>query len=370
MLISVGTSAVPCSSISAMMSSVMPVPCSMQSMPALIRPGSASSPNTCAVTRAPSRVGRGDRLDEDVIAPQRREIAGAPVDPVADQLDPAVAAAGLLATSAGSCDSSSISIGRPGMYRLGRAMAAGADDARQVVALVEAAGVDGRPGVAQQQGARVALDLGLAMASSASVAATGPSPTWQWASTRPGMIQPPVRTPEHGLGAGDRLGAEHAVEPTHRSTGSPSGSPLTANAGGPSSRSATSAGNLSLREVEVVEAGRQLVETLRHVRQVREARRAWRPGDAERAARTFGGVGPRPPFLPFLFLPLDLAGVLRPNGMPIWPAIADIILRASKKRSTSWLTSATFTPEPLAMRSRREPLMILGSRARPASCRG
>ena len=53
MLISVGTSAVPCSTISSMVSSVSPVPCSMQSMPALISPGSASSPNTCAVTRAP-----------------------------------------------------------------------------------------------------------------------------------------------------------------------------------------------------------------------------------------------------------------------------------------------------------------------------
>nr|CRL67694.1 hypothetical protein CPGR_00546 [Mycolicibacterium malmesburyense] len=53
MLISVGTSAVPCSTIRSMVSSVRPVPCSMQSMPALIRPGSASSLNTWAVTRAP-----------------------------------------------------------------------------------------------------------------------------------------------------------------------------------------------------------------------------------------------------------------------------------------------------------------------------
>ncbi|CNX06125.1 Uncharacterised protein [Mycobacterium tuberculosis] len=36
-----------------MVSSVRPVPCSMQSMPALIKPGSASSLKTCAVTRAP-----------------------------------------------------------------------------------------------------------------------------------------------------------------------------------------------------------------------------------------------------------------------------------------------------------------------------
>jgi hypothetical protein len=61
---------------------------------------------------------------------------------------------------------------------------------------------------------------------------------------------------------------------------------------------------------------------------------------------------------------------LRPNGIPIWPAICDIILRASKNRSTSWLTSETVTPEPLAMRSRREALMIFGSARSAASCRG
>ena len=49
---------------------------------------------------------------------------------------------------------------------------------------------------------------------------------------------------------------------------------------------------------------------------------------------------------------------LRPN----WLAICPIIFFASKKRSTSWLTSATFTPEPLAMRLRRDALRIFGSR--------
>ena len=38
-----------------------------------------------------------------------------------------------------------------------------------------------------------------------------------------------------------------------------------------------------------------------------------------------------------------------------------IILRASKKRSTSMLTSVTVRPEPLAMRDRREPSMSFGS---------
>ncbi len=36
-------------------------------------------------------------------------------------------------------------------------------------------------------------------------------------------------------------------------------------------------------------------------------------------------------------------------GMPLAPSMDDIILRASKKRSTSWLTSDTMTPEPLAI---------------------
>lgn len=65
------------------------------------------------------------------------------------------------------------------------------------------------------------------------------------------------------------------------------------------------------------------------------------------------------PFL--LFLP-PLRLLLRLMApMPMRPAMDDIILRASKKRSTSWLTSDTATPEPLAIRSRREALMIFGS---------
>ena len=50
-------------------------------------------------------------------------------------------------------------------------------------------------------------------------------------------------------------------------------------------------------------------------------------------------------------------------GMPGAPpprAIDSIILRASKNRSTSWLTSDTWRPEPAAMRARREPSMIFG----------
>ena len=48
-------------------------------------------------------------------------------------------------------------------------------------------------------------------------------------------------------------------------------------------------------------------------------------------------------------------------GMPPPWAIRDIILRASKNRSTRLFTALTSTPEPLAIRARREPLMIVGS---------
>lgn len=49
-----------------------------------------------------------------------------------------------------------------------------------------------------------------------------------------------------------------------------------------------------------------------------------------------------------------------PGRPPPW-AMRDIILRASKNRSTSPLTALTSTPEPLAIRARREPLMMVGS---------
>lgn len=42
------------------------------------------------------------------------------------------------------------------------------------------------------------------------------------------------------------------------------------------------------------------------------------------------------------------------------PAIWPIIFCACAKRSSNWLTSVTLTPEPLAMRTRREALMIFG----------
>src|SRR5690606_3597240 len=74
--------------------------------------------------------------------------------------------------------------------------------------------------------------------------------------------------------------------------------------------------------------------------------------------RTLGWVGPF--FLPFLpFLPLRVL-LTRLTPRPNPPAICCIILRASKNRLTRSLTSRTCTPDPRAMRSRRDALMILG----------
>ena len=49
----VGTSAVPRSTMASIRSVDRPVPCSMQSMPPSIRPGRTASPKQCAVTFAP-----------------------------------------------------------------------------------------------------------------------------------------------------------------------------------------------------------------------------------------------------------------------------------------------------------------------------
>ncbi|KXO90477.1 hypothetical protein AXK61_07610 [Tsukamurella pseudospumae] len=52
--IMVGTSPIPFSTMVSMVSAVSPEPCSIASTPAASRPGRASSPKTCAVTRAPA----------------------------------------------------------------------------------------------------------------------------------------------------------------------------------------------------------------------------------------------------------------------------------------------------------------------------
>ena len=85
---------------SAIMSSVRPVPCSMQSMPAATSSGTDSSPKQCAVTRAPSSCARAMAAASDVGRPAGRQVARVAVDPVADELHPAVAAGAWRATSA------------------------------------------------------------------------------------------------------------------------------------------------------------------------------------------------------------------------------------------------------------------------------
>ena len=59
--------------------------------------------------------------------------------------------------------------------------------------------------------------------------------------------------------------------------------------------------------------------------------------------------------------PPPMPGIPGMPGMPPPWAMRDIILRASKKRSMRFFTALTSTPEPRAIRARREPLMMWGS---------
>ena len=98
MLTSVGTIATPCAGEQRRWCrSVSPVACSTQSMPASTRSRSESSAKQCAVTRAPSACAAAIAAASASARPAGGQVAGVAVDPVADQLDPAVAAAGLLA---------------------------------------------------------------------------------------------------------------------------------------------------------------------------------------------------------------------------------------------------------------------------------
>ena len=73
-------------------------------------------------------------------------------------------------------------------------------------------------------------------------------------------------------------------------------------------------------------------------------------------------LGPRPlAGLRLPFLPLRPLGFFLVAERPWnWPVICPIIFLASSKRLTNWLTSATVTPEPLAIRLRREAFRMLG----------
>lgn len=264
-----------------MVSSVRPVPCSMQSMPALIKPGSASSLKTCAVTRALAlSVCRVDGGFEHVIGPQRGKIADLTVDPVTDQLDPAVTAAGLLGYRCRQLGFVFELDREAGDVTLGSGQVpSGADDAGQVFVVVKAAGVGRRAAVPQQQRADVTFGLGLSDRLVEFDVAVFPKPDMAVRVDQPGQDPAAVKD---GVGSCHRFGANAAVDDpqldrrlvgqaqtshvqAHGAATGPDGvDPL--HPAPPHSRSPLLlAWELQLGQVEVGQAGRQLVETFGHL---------------------------------------------------------------------------------------------------------
>ena len=92
----VGTRATPWAAIWSMSRGDSPVPCSMQSMPGVDQVGQRLLAEDVGGDPGAPLVGRRHRGLERLPRPQRREVAGLALDPVADELDPAVAALGLL----------------------------------------------------------------------------------------------------------------------------------------------------------------------------------------------------------------------------------------------------------------------------------
>ena len=149
--ITVGTSAVPRSAIVSIRSVERPVPCSMQSMPPSIRPGRTASPKQCAVTFAPwswaTRIASA-KVSGGNDGARSPDVA---LDPVADQLDPAVAALRLLLDVRRELGRLDL-VGVVADVALGpRQVPTGPDQPGQVVAVVDPGGVGGRAAVAQQQ---------------------------------------------------------------------------------------------------------------------------------------------------------------------------------------------------------------------------
>ena len=192
----------------------------MQSMPASIRPGSTAWPKQWAVTLAPCSWATAIASANASARERRRQVALLAGDPVADQLDPAVAALRLAGDVRAQLAGLDL-VGVVADVALGAGdVPAGADQPRQVLAVVDPGGVGGRAAVADQQRAGVAVLRPPAARSPRRRSAPSSSrPRWQWASTRPGTIQP-----SHGaLGAGDRLVGDPAVDDVQLA-GSPSGS--------------------------------------------------------------------------------------------------------------------------------------------------
>ena len=159
----VGTRATPRSAIEATWSDDSPVPCSRQSIPAASRSGRASSPNTCAVTRAPSSwafamaAARTSPGQHGARSPISRSIQS----PTSlTQPSPRRAWSATVSTSSWG----SISYAVVADVALGAGdVPSGPDDVREVLALVDPAGVCRTPGVADQQRAGVTVGECLAL---------------------------------------------------------------------------------------------------------------------------------------------------------------------------------------------------------------
>src|SRR5215469_2777919 len=90
---------------------------------------------------------------------------------------------------------------------------------------------------------------------------------------------------------------------------------------------------------------------------------AARPAPAPAPAPARLAPAGRPPPRPFFFaLPRDLLARRIPPIPGMLPIICFIIFWPSRNRTMSWLTSPTVTPDPAAIRARRDPLMIFGFR--------
>ena len=193
----VGTSAVPRATISSTRSSERPVPCSMQSMPAADQAGQHARPEAVGRHLRALGVGGVDRRGERLGGEARRQVALVAVDPVPHQLDPPVAGAGLLRGVRRQLVGLDL-VGVVADVALGAAdVATAADQPRQVVAVLDPAGVGGAAGVTDQQRPPSRSSTACCSVSSSVVAPKSSSPRWQWASTSPGTIQPspPVSAP-------------------------------------------------------------------------------------------------------------------------------------------------------------------------------
>ena len=171
--ITVGTRAVPPATIWSIRSGVRPVPCSMQSMPASRRPRRTRVAEAVRGDLGAVLVGHPDRLGEGLGRERGGEVALVARDPVADQLDPAVAALRLLRDVRRELVGLDL-VGVVADVALGpRDVPPRPDQPREVLALVDPRGVGGRPAVADQQRPAVAvvdrLLLGLLVADRAVV---------------------------------------------------------------------------------------------------------------------------------------------------------------------------------------------------------